>query len=150
ALYGDNPVTDEGVVFVFFGRRSWPMFVTAADVTLDNPDGEASGLFGIAVTAGGDVTGDGVSDLIVSAHYQDHPESNEGIATIYLGGGGWASSVASPDVVIDNPADQANGHFGRSVAQGCDVNGDGRADVLIGAPNQDNPEVDEGVVYVVF
>jgi hypothetical protein len=43
--------------------------------------------------------------------------------------------------------DQADGRFG-TVAPAGDVNGDGFADVVVGAYNYDRPEADEGVVFL--
>ncbi len=40
--------------------------------------------------------------------------------------------------------------FGDSVATGGDVNGDGYADVIVGAPNYDNGETDEGRAFVYY
>jgi hypothetical protein len=56
----------------------------------------------------------------------------------------------TPDVTLDNPLDQAHGRFGFSVASAGDVNGDGYADLIVGASSQDNPETDEGQAYVYF
>ena len=47
-------------------------------------------------------------------------------------------------------SDQAGAAFGYSVATAGDVNGDGYADVIVGAPYYDNGQADEGRAYVYF
>jgi hypothetical protein len=95
-----------------------------------------------------DVNGDGYADLIVGAPSQDNPETREGQAYVYFGSATGPS--VTPDVTLDNPLDQASGSFGRSVASAGDVNGDGYADLIVGAYQQDNPEANEGQAYVYF
>lgn len=69
----------------------------------------------------GDVDGDGLDDLVVGT-----PERSR--AYLYLGDpGGWAEP---PAVVLEG----ADG-FGQAVAGAGDVDGDGYADVVVGAPN---------------
>lgn len=46
--------------------------------------------------------------------------------------------------------DQDNAYFGSSVASAGDVNGDGYNDVIIGAPNFDNGQIDEGRVFAYY
>jgi hypothetical protein len=53
---------------------------------------------------------------------------------------------SSPDWTAES--DQANAWFGYSVATAGDVNGDGYSDVIVGAPDYDNGQVNEGRAFV--
>ncbi|MDQ3021666.1 MAG: FG-GAP-like repeat-containing protein [Bacteroidota bacterium] len=57
-------------------------------------------------------------------------------------------SPTAPNWAIQS--DQLSSGFGRVVANAGDVNGDGFDDVIIGAPFYDNPQTNEGKVYVYY
>lgn len=78
---------------------------------------------GISVADAGDVDGDGFSDFIVGA---EGTSSSAGSAYLYSGKDG--SLLYEKDGLV------ANAHFGRSVAGGSDMNGDGKPDFVVGAP----------------
>lgn len=63
---------------------------------------------------------------------------------IYLG------SIDGPSIIADFVIEsgQSESSFGLSVASAGDINGDGYDDILIGAPDFDNGESDEGVVFL--
>jgi hypothetical protein len=82
--------------------------------------------YGFAVALGGDVNGDGVSDFAVGAPHADGVALDSGTATLYSGADG--SVVESLGGFV------AKSQFGYSVAFAGDVNLDGYADVLVGAP----------------
>src|SRR5581483_4785289 len=107
-------------VYVFLGGANG--LAATPTTTLTELDGHG-GDFGISVASAGDVNGDGYADLIVGAE-------NAGGAYLYMGD---ASGLSiTPAVALNGPAYAAD--FGTSVAGAGDVNGDGYADVLIGAP----------------
>ncbi len=90
--------------------------------------------FGISVATAGDVNGDGYADVIVGAPEYDNGVTNEGRAYVYLGD---ASGLAtSPAWTAESR--QAGSYFGGCVATAGDVNGDGYADVIVGASGYDN------------
>ena len=107
---------------------------------------EANASFGFSVATAGDVDKDGCSDIIVGAHRFDGGLTDEGKAFVYLGHG----SGAAPTYIWSKEADQAGAQYGYSVGTAGDVNGDGFADIIVGAPYWDSiaPEADEGGVWV--
>jgi hypothetical protein len=130
-----------GYAYLFHGG---PSMDNLPDLTLT---GEAAGdLFGISVSSGRDVTGDGSPDVIVGASLNDGAGTNAGRAYVYRGG---ASMDAVPDFVLSGEA--AQDRFGRSVALVEDISGDGWADVVVGAARYNNgTTADAGRVYVYF
>ncbi len=118
AAYGYSSNT--GKVYIFFGGS---LFNTVADIVMT---GESVGnLYGISVSAGGDVNRDGYSDVIVGA--KDH-NSSIGKSHIYYGG---SDMDNVSDIVMTG--ESAGNLFGVSVSAAGDVNGDGYSDVICGA-----------------
>jgi len=124
--------------------------INGTPVTADSQleSNQASAALGTSVAGAGDVDGDGYADVIVGAPSYDAGEVDEGAAFVFLGG---ASGVADGNPVTaatQLEADQASAALGTSVAGAGDVNGDGYADVIVGAPSYDAGEVDEGAAFV--
>lgn len=79
----------------------------------------------------GDVNRDGYADLAVPEHDWTDRRRNQGRVSIYLGS---PSGLAAAPVRVLTDGTQAE-RFGAYVRAAGDVNGDGYADVMIGAPN---------------
>ena len=90
---------------------------------------QASAFFGYSVATAGDVNGDGYSDVIVGANGYDCGQSDEGRAIVYLGSASGLATTAAWSA----ESDQVGAAFGVSVASAGDINGDGYADVIVGA-----------------
>ena len=133
--------SNEGASQVFYGTPtvpSGPVWISQSD------QGEAC--MGRAGSTAGDVNGDGYSDVLVAAHCFDDDQSNEGRAYLYLGS---ATGLATtPAWTTDGNQDTA--FYGINVGTAGDVNGDGYADIWVGSYHYDNPEVDEGTVFVFY
>lgn len=100
--------------------------------------------FGGSVASAGDVNGDGYSDVVVGSQFFSHGEYAEGRAFVYYGSAKGLPSVPAWSV----ESDQEEAQFGASVASAGDVNGDGYADVLVGAPTFDHGKKSEGRAFL--
>ena len=116
--YGNNGNT--GKSYVYFGGSTMN---NIADLTMT---GEAVGnFFGGSVSTAGDVNGDGFSDVIVGASFNN---SSTGKSHIYFGG-----STMNNIADVSMTGEAAGNLFGTSVFTAGDVNGDGYSDVIVGA-----------------
>jgi hypothetical protein len=142
AHFYDNDQSNEGKVYVYHGSSSG-LSITP-NWTMESNQVEAQ--FGYSVATAGDVNGDGFSDIIVGAPYYDNGENNEGAAFVYYG----SSSGLLTTAYWITEGNQSSARFATSVATAGDVNGDGFSDVIIGAPDYDNGQVDEGQVFLYY
>ena len=129
-----------GRAYVYYGG---PAADAVADLTLT---GAAAGdFFGYSISGAGDVNGDGYADVIVGAYANDAGGADAGRAYVYFGG---PSADATADLTLTGAA--AGDNFGISVGTAGDVNGDGYADVIVGALLNDAGGVDAGRAYVYY
>lgn len=121
------------------------------DTSIQYDGGNAGDGAGFSVASAGDVNGDGKNDFIVGARLADNTGINAGSAYVVFGGSPSLdlSAVGSRGFRIDGAA--AGDLAGFSVSGAGDVNGDGKADVIVGAPGAD-PQFrpNAGAAYVVF
>jgi hypothetical protein len=122
----ENGETDEGGAFVYLGSSTGLATVAAWTAEGDQPDAT----FGDSVACAGDVNGDGFDDVIVGAPNYDGLAGG-GRAYVYTGSGGGLSQA--PAWTVGGAIGFA-ALFGASVSTAGDVNGDGYADVIVGAP----------------
>ena len=160
--------TFSGATYVVYGSATG--FAANFDLsTLDGTNGfvmnglTADDRSGYSVSSAGDVNGDGLDDMLIGAFQADEIDgttsgvTNVGETYVVFGS---TTSAAELDL---SALDGTNGfvvngidafdYSGESVSSAGDVNGDGFADILIGASDADasvNGPFDTGETYVVY
>jgi hypothetical protein len=160
--WGDtvNAKAKAGRVFVLFGGATGltTTNVQAIDQESNGVGGNADvdDEFGRALAAG-DLNGDGKDDLAVGAP-RDNPGgvNNAGSVAVLFGSANGLVTTTSrfyqQGTAPLNDALEKDDTFGAAVAIG-DLDGDGRGDLIVGAPSEDlaNPtRVDAGMVHVLY
>jgi hypothetical protein len=182
AYKNDFKMSDSGRAYLFYGAtgtdalsgtKSLELGAPPADVIFDTYFSNFR--LGTDLAPAGDLTGDGINDIIIGAEYYDRfnidglgcnpdPDINptcdnrdEGAALVWEGGSftshrqfdftdGDTSSLAARAVLLgENDQDR----IGYSIHGVGDVNGDGTNDFVVGSPYYDGSGTDAGVVYVV-
>lgn len=126
---------------------STPAPAVSTTLQLISPAPESSGYFGISVSGVPDADGDGLTDLLVGAKLENPvgAPNDAGRAHLYSGKSGeLLRTFASPN-------QESDGRFGWGVGGVPDVDGDGRGDVIIGAPleNPGGSMPDSGRAYLI-
>ncbi len=143
---GTEGAPSAGAVYMVLGTTTGSVNLSFADTAML---GEQAGDWaGYSVADAGDVNADGVADIIIGAPFL-HPDG------IYVGGAYVVFGPPDSGEMTLGDADRRylginNGdRAGYSVAGAEDVNGDGRDDLLIGAPNNDSGAAESGAAYLV-
>ncbi len=131
-----------GAAFGYYGSRAG----LAASPDWVVKDDHAGSEFGSSISAAGDVNGDGYGDVIIGAYNFEGDQAGEGVAYLYYGSAKGLN--AYPDWTVYG--DQAGARLGISVSGAGDINGDGYADLIIGAGDYSNGQEWEGRAYVYY
>ncbi|MBL0358636.1 MAG: FG-GAP repeat protein [Chitinophagaceae bacterium] len=142
APYYDNIQTNEGAIFIYHGDSTGLSSIPALviEINLSNV------YFGFSVAGAGDLNGDGFGDIIVGAYNYNNGQANEGAAFIYHGS--INGIIATPATTLECNVQSAA--MGFSVASAGDVNADGYADVIVGAPDYSNGQPLEGAAFIYY
>jgi RHS repeat-associated protein len=152
----DDGGTNRGAIWILFldtdGTVKWHQKIsdTSGDfsTTLGNSD-----YFGANVSSFGDMDGDNIPDIVVSAHLDDDGGTNRG--AIYILNLTDSGKVKS-EYKISNTSGDFNAYlkdsdqFGTSIEGGYDLNQDGVNDILVGASSNDNGGTNKGMLWMLF
>ena len=142
--YSNPEETDgeEGKIYIYYG---------SADGLSDTPGFEYetnndSIVLGFS-SDGGDLNGDGYSDIAVGCIQYMDGEWSEGAVFLWYGSP-TGPNPAGPDWIVQS--NQAVALLGSSVALSGDINGDGYNDLFVSAKEWDGPEVNEGKTWLYW
>lgn len=112
-------------------------------------DGAMYDMLGYAVAVVGDLDGDGYDDVVAGANGDDDTMIDSG--SIYVWRGGATGVDSSTEQEHRSPeAKTGMENFGASVARVGDLDGDGHADLLVGAMGDDDSGAMSGSVYLFY
>ena len=142
-----------GAVWLVMGRRSWP----GSEGSLYDAEhflvGEDAGDYaGHALAGGQDFDGDGYEDFVITAPHHDYGGSSEGAVYVWYGGAIWGgvstswSMASAPTKLV---GESASSLAGWAVELVPDFDGDGSADLAVGAPDVSNGCALCGKVYLL-
>ncbi|HEX2592697.1 MAG TPA: bluetail domain-containing putative surface protein [Rhizomicrobium sp.] len=151
--------TDAGTGFVLWGKAG-PGGIDLGDPFTGNGSGfaikgEAAGdNAGSAMAAIGDLNGDSKGEILIAAANNDAGGTDAGAAYVVWGKstnsvvslGNVAAGTGGYRIIGENAGD----HAGQALTAIADMNGDGKGELLVGAPGNDAGGADGGAVYVVF
>ena len=167
---GDDGGSGAGEAYVVLGKASGFGLIDLTSFAATDGfiiQGDVAGdQGGFGVSSAGDVNGDGYKDLLVGAlDAEIAGETNQGETYLIFGtAGGFGAPVLFGGFtrqVLDLSSltsaegialvgDAAQDEFGTSVSSAGDVNGDGYADLIVGAPLGNDGGTDAGEAYVFF
>jgi len=143
--YGDDDNGSEsGSVYVYYGSSGG--IDTSSEEKLTA--GTTNDRYGRYLAGVGDVDGDGLDDIVVTAVGADNKGTNAGYAWIYFGNASGMTSTTAQSIYASDA--MTNHHFGRAVAGAGDIDGDGYADLIVGAPVDSDNGSYSGAAYVYY
>lgn len=152
-----QPPVQTGAAYLFFGRSPWPALLRTADGEYDAAVFGAEEFDELGDTvASGDINGDGIDDIILTAEAADGPDNGRPVAAevyVLLGsrrlGGDYETARGDYDLIVFGADPQDT--LGFSLAS-ADLDGDGAAELIMGARLDDNPlaaRTRTGAVYIL-
>ncbi len=156
APFDDDGDTDTGAVWILFMNTDGTVKAhqKISDTTgsfggqLETDDG-----FGSALANASDLSVDGNTDLVVGSPGDDDGGTNTGAAwVLFLDTDGTViteQKISATQTDIDLPL-SSNDRLGAAIANAGDLDGDGNADLVIGAPFDDDGGTDRGAAWILF
>jgi hypothetical protein len=135
----DNGEDDEGRIFVYLGTASGLSSTSAWTAESDQTGARLGSSLSL-----GDVNGDGYADLSAGAPWYSNGQSKEGKVFVYYG----SAEGLSAQPLWTSEGDKDGALFGWAIDLSGDMNGDGFAELAVGAMSYEAGQVDEGRAFL--
>ncbi|MEC8192166.1 MAG: MopE-related protein [Myxococcota bacterium] len=145
----DSPHTDAeetGEVYLFYGSIGADTETAAADLTIVGA--RAQQRLGQHLDGGGDLDGDGLPDLVIGSPQNNSHAYKGGGIYVFTGEGSMSGVVSVDDCDSAVASSVSRTALGAAIAYIGDTNGDGRDDLLVGAPKADENGLDSGAALL--
>jgi len=153
AIGDDTGGSTRGAVYIHYMNTNGTVDSTVkiASGTTNGPTIADADNYGYSVTSLGDLNNDGVEDLAVGAPADDTSGNARGAVYIhYMNTDGTIdSTVKIDDTTTNGPVLADTTQFGAGVASLGDFDGDGVADLVVGARGDDTGGSDRGAIHIL-
>lgn len=140
----DTNGSASGAVHIFFGPVRGELSLSQADAILRGAS--SSDNAGLAAAGVGDVNGDGFDDFAMGSYGDDRDGEDTGAVYVFFGPVRGEMDVTSASVRIGGTAIRQ--WVGTAVAGAGDVNGDGQADLIVGASGDSTAGEGAGAAFL--
>lgn len=159
APQGDVPTRPAaGMAYVLFGKSTTTpvdLFLLSTGVGYRVAGSESGERLGDSVAGLADSNGDGRAEVIIGASRRDQTATINNVGAVYVVYGRTAGTTVDTAALPVDAGYRIDGagaedFAGEAVSPAGDVNGDGRADLVLGANRTDHRPTESGSAYVVF
>ena len=146
ASSNDGGLNNDGAVYIFFGGFEASAPLEAADVVITGGF-EEQDVLGWGVATPGDVDGDGVGDVLLTASQAKHPDGYDRTGSVYFFSGAGLSSgmVLSSDDADTEWYGESKTYLGADI-YGADLDGNDTAELIAGSTWADD---ERGRIYIL-
>ena len=149
AYRDDSAGPDAGAAFIVLGRESGLPSSSLADADAILTGERAGDYAGYSVSAAGDVNGDGFDDVLVGARHESSSDKQAGSVYLINGSTDGPTTMNLSDATAKFTGESTY-DLAHKVSTAGDVNGDGFADIMVGALQEGAGADAAGAVYVIL
>ncbi|MFT5681145.1 MAG: hypothetical protein ACI8RZ_002051 [Myxococcota bacterium] len=145
AVGAPGVVDAAGRAYLILGGDLFSGSLSGAEARVSGRSEEGLG----SAVGGGDFNGDGLADLLLGASRSDEGGYISGSAHVFFGDTlNPGMSITEDDATVEG--ESTLDLMGTAVSGSGDINGDGYADIVAGAPDDDNGNVNGGGLMLVY